>query len=123
PRPARAAPASLGSELALLRAQPLLPAALALFILGLLWPVLGVLDWAWMQPFKSAWWFKGGVPVGLILLAALLLTRNLRRRNDQGGQDGGNGQSLEPAARGPMFGAMISLLNRRHALLLILFIL
>jgi PAT family beta-lactamase induction signal transducer AmpG len=114
PRPLRDAPSSLRSELSTLAQQPMLIVALALFLAGLLWPVLGALDAAWLKPFKSAWWFKGGTPVGLILLSAWLFTRTIR------------GQSAEvstAAASGPMFGAIVSLLNKQHALLLIGFIL
>lgn len=114
PRPAREAPSSLGSELALLRAQPLLILALVLFLAGLLWPVLGTLDLGWLKPFKSSWWFKGAAPVGLILASALLFARAL---------SGQSAAAADAASRGPMFGAIVSLLNRRHALLLILFIL
>jgi PAT family beta-lactamase induction signal transducer AmpG len=113
-RPQRDAPSSLRSELSALAGQPMLIAALALFFAGLLWPVLGAIDAEWLKPFKSAWWFKGGAPVGLILLSAWLFTRALR------------GQSAEvsnAAAHGPMFGAIVSLLNKKHALLLICFIL
>ncbi|MGI4848176.1 MAG: MFS transporter [Janthinobacterium lividum] len=112
-RPARDAPESLGSELSALAAQPLLMVALLLFVLGLLWPVLGALKSAWLLPLKATWWFKGA-PVALILLSVYLLTRGIR------------GQSAAVAAasaRGPMFGAVISLFNRKHALLLIGFIL
>jgi PAT family beta-lactamase induction signal transducer AmpG len=114
PRPLRDTPSSLRSELSTLAQQPMLIVALALFLAGLLWPVLGALDAAWLAPFKSAWWFKGGAPVGLILLSAWLFTRTIR------------GQSAEvstAAASGPMFGAIVSLLNKQHALLLIGFIL
>jgi PAT family beta-lactamase induction signal transducer AmpG len=113
-RPLRDAPTSLRSELSALAGQPILIIALAMFLAGLLWPVLGVLDIEWLKPFKSAWWFKGGAPVGLILLSAWLFTRGIR------------GQSAEvstASASGPMFGAIVSLLNKKHALLLIGFIL
>jgi PAT family beta-lactamase induction signal transducer AmpG len=114
PRPARDAPSSLRSELAALARQPLLIVAIVLFVIGLLWPVLGVLDIAALKPLKGAWWFKGGIPVGLILLAAWLFTRDMR---------GQSAQQAAAAASGPMFGAIVALLNRRHALLLIGFIL
>ncbi len=114
PRPERDAPSSLGSELSALAQQPILIAALMLFIAGLLWPVLGALDIAWLQPFKSAWWFKGGAPVGLILLSAFLFTSGIR---------GQSAQLSSASASGPMFGAIVSLLNKKHALLLIGFIL
>jgi PAT family beta-lactamase induction signal transducer AmpG len=114
PRPAREAPSSLGSELSALAQQPMLIVALLLFIAGLLWPVLGVLDAEWLKPYKGAWWFKGGAPVGLILLSALLFTKGIRGQSDQ---------LAAASAKGPMFGAIVSLLNKPHALLLIGFIL
>jgi PAT family beta-lactamase induction signal transducer AmpG len=114
PRPARDAPASLRNEISALGQQPILVLALALFIGGLLWPVLGALDVAWLQPVQTAWWFKGGAPVALILLSAYLFTRGIRGQSD----------ALSAAAqKGPMFGAIVSLLNKKHALLLIGFIL
>lgn len=114
PRPVRDAPSSLGSEMAALAAQPMLMVALLLFVAGLLWPVLGALDPAWIKPFKAAWWFKGGAPVALILLSAFLFARAI------GGQ---SAAVSEASSKGPMFGAVISLLNKKHALLLIGFIL
>jgi PAT family beta-lactamase induction signal transducer AmpG len=117
-RPLRDAPASLRNELSALAQQPILIVALVLFIAGLLWPVLGALDLAWLKPLKSAWWFKGGAPVGLIFLSAILFTR--ARKNRVRGQ---SQQALAASASGPMFGAIISLLNKKHALLLIGFIL
>jgi PAT family beta-lactamase induction signal transducer AmpG len=113
-RPVRDAPSSLRSELTALSQQPLLVVALVLFIAGLLWPILGALDIASLKPIKSAWWFRGGVPVGLILLSAWLLTRGIR---------GQSAEVAEASTRGPMFGAVVSLLNKKHALLLIGFIL
>lgn len=114
PRPLREAPASVHMELAALLQQPLLIVAICLFLAGLLWPVWGAFDIAWLTSYRSVWWFKGGIPVALILLSAGLFARSIR------------GQSQEAAAasaRGPMFGAIVSLLNKKHALLLISFIL
>lgn len=113
PRPAGDAPSSLRNELSALAQRPGLMVALLLFIGGLLWPIVGALDIETLKPFKAAWWFKG-VPVFLILLSAVLFTRSFR------------GQSKEASAAsasGPMFGAIVSLLNKKHALLLIGFIL
>jgi len=112
-RPPRDAPSSLKNEVAALAQQPLLVAALALFLLGLLSPALFALDPLWIAPVKSAWWFKS-VPVALILVAAWLFSRALRGRSTQ---------MTQAAAQGPMFGAIVSLLNRKHALILIGFIL
>ena len=114
PRPARDAPSSLRTEMLALAQQPVLMLALALFIGGLLWPVFGAINVAWFKPFQSAWWFKGGVPVALILSSAYLFARGIR----------GQSETLATASeKGPMFGAVISLLNKKHALLLIGFIL
>jgi MFS transporter, PAT family, beta-lactamase induction signal transducer AmpG len=114
PRPEREASSSLGMEMAALKQQPMLVVALSLFVAGLLWPVLGVIDAQWLTPYKSAWWFKGGVPVGLIFLSAFLFTRGIR---------GQSAQLSAASSSGPMFGAIVSLLNKQHALLLIGFIL
>jgi PAT family beta-lactamase induction signal transducer AmpG len=113
PRPERDAPSSLRGELSALAQQPILIVALVLFIAGLLWPILGAVDIAALKPFTSAWWFKG-IPVALILLAALLFARGIR---------GQSAAAAKASASGPMFGAIVSLLNRKHALLLIGFIL
>jgi PAT family beta-lactamase induction signal transducer AmpG len=113
PRPDRKVTTSLRAELTTLSRQPVLIVALALFLAGLLWPVLGAVDAAWLKPLKSAWWFKGVIPVALILLSVVLFTRGLRNQS---------GNAPE-AAGGPMFGAIINLLNRKNALLLIVFIL
>ncbi len=114
PRPERDAPSSLRSELSALTQQPILIIALTLFIAGLLWPVLGAVDIPWLATYKSAWWFKGGAPVGLILLSAFLFTRGIRSQS---------AHLSAASASGPMFGAIVSLLNKKHALLLIGFIL
>jgi len=105
-------PSSLRSEMAALARHPALIAALALFVVGLLWPVIATLDLGALRPFKAAWWFRG-MPVFLILAAAALFTRALR----------GQSKDASAVAAGPMFGAVVSLLNRRHALALIVFIL
>lgn len=112
-RPQRASPSSVRGELAALAGQPLLLAAIVLFIVGLLWPVIAAFDPALIAGVKGSPWFKS-VPVALILLSAWLFSRALRGRSRQ---------LSEASERGPMFGAIVSLLNRRHALLLIGFIL
>ncbi len=112
-RPVRDAPSSLTGELAALAGQPLLLTAIVLFIAGLLWPVAAAFDPAWIADIKRTSWFKS-VPVALILLSAWLFSRALRGRSEA---------LAEASERGPMFGAIVSLLNRRHALILIGFIL
>lgn len=112
-RPTREAQADLRSELAALARQPLLLLALAMFMLGLLWPLVTAFDPAWAANFKRAWWFRS-VPVALIIAAALLFTRAFRGRSSE---------LAKTSEQGPMFGAVVSLLNRRHALVLIAFIL
>ena len=113
-RPARDKPVtSVAAEFTALARQPMLVMALVLFLIGLVWPVLFAIDPAWMAALKRAWWFKS-VPVVLILMAAFLFTRARRQESPQ---------LAEAAAAGPVFGAIISLLNRKHALILIGFIL
>ena len=112
-RPARETQADLRSELTALARQPVLMSALALFLMGLLWPLITALDPAWIGGFKSAWWFRS-IPVALIVGAAWLFSRAFRGRSKK---------LAETSAQGPMFGAIVSLLNRRHALMLIGFIL
>lgn len=112
-RPVCDAATSFAAEMSALSQQPLLMAALVFFLAGLLWPALFTFNPAWIADIKSAWWFKS-VPVGLILLAAYLFTRARRGRR---------AALSDAAAQGPMFGAIVSLLNRKHALILIGFIL
>ncbi len=112
-RPVREAPSSLRGELAMLAGQPLLLAAIGLFLAGLLWPVIAAFDPPAVAGIKNSSWFKS-VPVVLILLSAWLFSRALRGRSQQ---------QSDATERGPMFGAIVSLLNRRHALILIGFIL
>ncbi len=112
-RPAREEQAGLRSELSALARQPLLLLALAMFMLGLLWPLVTAFDPAWASNVKRAWWFRS-VPVALIIASALLFTRAFRGRSPE---------LAKTSEQGPMFGAVVSLLNRRHALVLIAFIL
>ena len=112
-RPVREATTSFAAEMSALAEQPLLMAALVFFLAGLLWPALFAVNPAWIADIKGAWWFKS-VPVGLILLAAYLFARARRGRR---------AALSDAAAQGPMFGAIVSLLNRKHALILIGFIL
>jgi PAT family beta-lactamase induction signal transducer AmpG len=104
----------LKQEMAALRQQPWLLTGLLCFLLALLWPVIPALNLAWAVPFKSAWWYKGGVAVFLLLLAALLFHRGLQQQT---------GKQAQAASSGPVFGAIIALLNKPHAALLIVFIL
>jgi PAT family beta-lactamase induction signal transducer AmpG len=113
-RPVREAPSSVRSELIILIKQPILIFALLLFVVGLMWPVLGAIDATWIKPFKSAWWFKGVPPVALIFFSAFLITRTIR----------GQSETLSKAsASGPIFGAAVSLLNKKNALVMIAFVL
>jgi PAT family beta-lactamase induction signal transducer AmpG len=105
---------SVSSELAVLMRQPVLLSALALFICGLLWPIVTSLDLDIFAAVKKTWWFKGGVPVAVILLAAWLFTTTIRRQS---------ALVSSAAENGPIFGALVSLLNKKHALILIGFIL
>ena len=106
---------SVAAEFRLLRQQPNFLVALALVLLGLLWPVLGplakALGWAEVQAVGSSWWFRGAVPVGLMFLGAVLLVRSAK----------------SPAALtlrdGPVFGAWVELLLRPGMVAVLAFIL
>ena len=111
----RHAPGAIGAEWALLRAQPVWLLALGLVLLGLLWPALGpiakVAQWSAVQAISSTWWFKGAVPVGLMLAGSAVLVRVARHPRSQA------------LADGPVFGAWVSLLGRPGMLPVLLFIL
>lgn len=114
--PARAAATgTVGSELALLRDQPLWIAALALVVAGLLWPVLGpvarALDWQGVVAMSGAWWWKGLLPVGLMLAGATLMVRAAR------------GPRAALMREGPVFGAWVELLARPGMIAILVFIL
>ncbi len=106
---------TVGAEWALLRAQPVWLLALGLVLLGLLWPALGpvakIAGWAQVQAISSTWWFKGAVPVGLMMLGSAVLVRVARHPRSQALLDG------------PVFGAWVSLLGRPGMLPVLLFIL
>ena len=106
---------SVQRELALLRDQPLWIAALALVVGGLLWPVLGPLarafDWPAIVAASGAWWFKGALPVALMLAGALLMVRAAR------------GPRAALLREGPVFGAWVELLARPGMVAILVFIL
>jgi PAT family beta-lactamase induction signal transducer AmpG len=108
-------PSSLAAEWALLRQQPLWLLALGLVLVGLLWPVLGpvakAVGWAAVQAVSSTWWFKGAVPVGLMLAGSALMVRAAQRPQSQG------------LLKGPVFGAWVALLGRPGMVPVLLFIL
>lgn len=104
----------LKRELAALWQQPWLILGLLCFGAALLWPIVPALNMAWAAPFKTSWWYKGGVAVMLLICAALLLRQGLRQQT---------GQQVQAANDGPVFGAIIALLKKPHAALLIVFIL
>jgi MFS transporter, PAT family, beta-lactamase induction signal transducer AmpG len=113
--PVGAAGGGLATEWRLLRQRPQWLLALGLVLLGLLWPVLNpvgkALGWDWLTPYGSTWWFKGGLPVSLMLAGSLLMVKAAQR---PGAQD---------LADGPMFGAWVSLLGRAGMAPVLLFIL
>ena len=117
PQPPRAtAPAAAAvDEWQVLRTQPLWLLALGLVLVGLLWPVLGpvskALSWQAVQAVSGTWWFKGAVPVGLMLLGASLMVVAAR------------GPQAARLADGPVFGAWVALLARPGMLAVLLFIL
>lgn len=117
PAAARAASAAspLATEWALLRQQPVWLMALALVLAGLLWPVLSpvakVYDWQAVLAVSSTWWFKGAIPVGLMLAGSSLMVHAAQRPQSQGLKDG------------PVFGAWVLLLARPGMISVLLFIL
>jgi PAT family beta-lactamase induction signal transducer AmpG len=112
-----------------LRAQPLWLLALGLVIAGLLWPVLGPLAkamqpddaaaavaqvnplLAWVTANAGTWWFKGAVPVGLMLLGSSLMVVAARDPR------------AAAMADGPVFGGWVSLLGRSGMVPVLVFIL
>ncbi len=104
----------LGGELQALLQQPWLLAAIVCFFAALLWPLFTALEPSWAQPYKKDWWYKGGAAIALLFLAALLFRLGLKQQTSK--------QSTA-AQEGPMFGAVIALLKKPHAALLIVFIL
>lgn len=104
----------LSLELQALTQQPLLLLALLCFFCALFWPLLTALDLSWAKPYKTSIWYKGGAPVFLLLLSALLFRQALRQQTQA---------QAQAAAQGPVFGAIIALLKKPHAALLIIFIL
>lgn len=122
------ASSSWSAEWRRLRAQPLWLLALALVIAGLLWPVLGPLAralqpdaaeavaqvnplLAWITAHSAAWWFKGAVPVGLMLLGSGLMVAAARDPR------------ATAMADGPVFGGWVSLLGRQGMVPVLVFIL
>jgi PAT family beta-lactamase induction signal transducer AmpG len=125
---AQEASSSWSAEWGRLRAQPLWLLALSLVIAGLLWPVLGPLAKAlqpddpsqaaqvspvltWILVNGSTWWFKGAVPVGLMLLGSGLMVAAARDPR------------AAAMADGPVFGGWVSLLARQGMLPVLVFIL
>ena len=106
---------SVATELGLLREQPLWGAALGFVLLGLLWPVLApvarVAGWEHIRQVSGTWWFKGGLPVGLMFLGAALMVTAARHPRAQ------------LLREGPVFGAWVGLLSRPGMIAILAFIL
>lgn len=115
-RQAVATGVSLRQELRAIVAQPSWALPILLFLCGLLWPITGAINAAWITPYKAAWWFKGGIPVGAMLLAGWLVTRTIRAAPAP------HGAPRRPAG-GPVFGALIELLSRPGIVPVLVFIL
>jgi MFS transporter, PAT family, beta-lactamase induction signal transducer AmpG len=115
PARAQSVASPLATEWALLRQQPVWLMALGLVLSGLLWPVLApvakVAGWEAVQAYSSAWWFKGAIPVGLMLAGSSLMVHAAKRPQSQGLRDG------------PVFGAWVLLLGRAGMIPVLLFIL
>lgn len=106
---------SLAGEFVGIFAQPRWVFAIALLVIGLVWPALVVVDIEALKPWQAIWWFKGGIPVVAILGAAVITT--LAARRDSSKSIDGRLQ------QGPMFGALIDLLSRPGVLPVLVFIL
>ena len=106
---------SLATEMALLREQPLWIAALALVLIGLLWPALAplakVMGWSAVAVWNQTWWFKGLIPVGLMFLGAGLMVT------------AANHPRAQLMREGPVFGAWVELLSRPGMIAILVFIL
>ena len=102
-------------EWQLLRQQPVWLLALGLFVAGLLWPVLAptakALQWQAVMDASAAWWFKGLVPVALMMAGAVLMVVAARR------------PGARALADGPVFGAWVELLARPGMVAVLAFIL
>ena len=108
-------PGTVAGEIRLLRDQPLWVAALALVLAGLLWPALAPLaraaGWSGIVDASASWWFKGALPVGLMLVGAALMVVAAR------------GPRARLMREGPVFGAWVELLARPGMIAILLFIL
>jgi MFS transporter, PAT family, beta-lactamase induction signal transducer AmpG len=108
-------PGTLATEFRLLRDQPLWIAALALVLLGLLWPALApiakVAGWQMVAEWNKTWWFKGAIPVGLMFLGAALMVT------------AANHPRAQLMREGPVFGAWVELLSRPGMIAILVFIL
>lgn len=106
---------SVGREFALLARQPRWIAALALLLIGLLWPALApvakVAGWSAVSAVSGTWWFKGALPIGLMFVGAGLMVNAARQPRAQALREG------------PVFGAWVELLSRPGMLAIIVFIL
>ena len=114
-KPRISTPTSVGAEFRLLRDQPLWIAALALVLIGLLWPALApiakVAGWQWVDAVASTWWFRGALPVGLMFVGAGLMVVAAHHPRAQ------------LMREGPVFGAWVELLSRPGMVAILVFIL
>ena len=106
---------TVAGELKLLRDQPMWVAALALVLIGLLWPALApiakVAGWDAVALWNQTWWFKGAIPVGLMFLGAALMVT------------AANHPRAQLMREGPVFGAWVELLSRPGMIGILVFIL
>lgn len=113
--PRLSTPGTLATEFRLLRDQPLWIAALALVLVGLLWPALApiakVAGWGAVAEWNKTWWFKGAIPVGLMFLGAALMVT------------AANHPRAQLMREGPVFGAWVELLSRPGMIAILVFIL
>ncbi len=114
-KPRLSSTGTVAAELRLLRDQPLWIGALALVIVGLLWPALApvakAVGWAEVAVWNKTWWFKGAIPVGLMFLGAALMVTAAKHPRAQ------------LMREGPVFGAWVELLARPGMVAILVFIL
>lgn len=114
-QPRASSTGTVATELRLLRDQPLWIVALALVIVGLLWPALApiakTLGWAEVAAWNRTWWFKGAIPVSLMFMGAALMVT------------AANHPRAQLMREGPVFGAWVELLSRPGMIGVLIFIL
>jgi MFS transporter, PAT family, beta-lactamase induction signal transducer AmpG len=116
---ARIATISLAAELRGIVANPLALAAVSVFVLGTLWIVDRTTHWSRTTP--HFWTIAFAIAAAAVALDALV--RRLRPRAAAAPPDAGGGAAGIDLREGPMFGALLGMLQRPGILPVFLFIL